>query len=67
MKSGKLMVVSVMYNFKSDLDMGKGKIAITRIPCVCNAYLEKLYSVRKTGHIDKEQREYKTSNKFEMK
>ena len=67
MKSGKLMGISVMYNFKSDLDMGKGKIAMRRIPCVCNGYLDQLDSVRKTGHIDEEQRECKTSNKCEMK
>ena len=67
MKSGKLMGISVMYNFKLDLDMGKEMIAMRRIPCVCNGYLDQLDSVRKTGHIDEEQRECKTSNKCEMK
>ena len=41
--------------------MGKGKIAIRRIPCACNDCLEQLDSVWKTGDIDEEQKRYKTS------
>ena len=40
MKSGKRMGISVMYNFRSYLDIGKGKIAIRIIPCGCNGCLE---------------------------
>ena len=42
MKSVKLMVVSVMYNFKSDPDMGIREIAIRRIPCACNDCLKQV-------------------------
>ena len=67
MKSGKLMGVSAVYNFRSDPDMGIGKITIKRISCACDGCLEQLYSVWKTGTVDKEQGRYKTSNKCEMK
>ena len=63
MKSGKLMGISAMYNFRSDPDIGIKKIDIRRILCACNGCLEQLNSVWKTGTIDKEQRGYKTSNK----
>ena len=42
-----------MYNFRSDPDMGIGKIAIRRISCACNGFLEQLYLVWKTGTVDK--------------
>ena len=45
MKNGKMMGISAIYNFRSDPDMGIGKIAIRRIPCACNGYLEQLGSV----------------------
>ena len=67
MKSGKLMGISVMYNFRLDPDMDIEKIAIRRIPCACNGYLEQLNSVWKTGIVDKEQGSYKTSDRCEMK
>ena len=57
----------MMTNLNKDLDMGIGNIAIKRIPCACNGYLEQLGSVWKTGTIDKKQRTYKTSNRCEMK
>ena len=61
------MGISAMYNFRSDLDIGIGKIAIRIIPCDCNGCLEQLYSVWKKGTIDKEQRKYNTINRYEMK
>ena len=47
MKSGKLMGISALYNFRSDLDIGIERIDIRRIPCDCNSCLEQLYSVWK--------------------
>ena len=67
MKSGKIMGISMIYNFRLDPDMSKGKIAIRIIPYTCNGCLEQLYLIWKTGTIDKEQRRYKTSNRFKMK
>ena len=67
MKSGKIMGISMIYNFRLDPDMSKGKIAIRIILCTCNGCLEQLYSMWKTGTIDKEQRRYKTSNRCKMK
>ena len=61
MKSGKLMGISAMYKFRSDTDMGIGKIAIRRIPYMFND------SAWKKGTLDKEQRRYKTSNRCEMR
>ena len=66
-KRGKLMGISVMYNFRSDPNMGIGKIDIKRMPCACNGCLEQLYSVWKTGTVDKEQGRYKTSDRCKMK
>ena len=53
MKSGKLMGISAMYNFRSDQDTGIGNLDIRRIPCACNGCLEQLDSVWKTGTVDK--------------
>ena len=67
MNSGKLMSISAMYNFRSDPDMGIGKIAIRRIPCACNRCLEQLDSVWKTGTVDKDKGRFKTSDRCKMK
>ena len=67
MKSGKLMGISAIYDFRSDQDTGIGNLAIRRIPCACNGCLEQLDSVWKTGTVDKEQRRCKTSDRDKMK
>ena len=51
MKSGKLMGISAIYNFRSDPDMGIGKIAMRKISCPCNGCLQQLDSVWQTGTI----------------
>ena len=52
MKSGKLMGITAMNNFRADMDMGIGKIAIRIISCCCDACLKQLNSVWETGTID---------------
>ena len=38
--NGKYMGISSMYNFRYDSDLGVGKTACRRIPCVCLPCLE---------------------------
>ena len=54
MRKEKLMGISAMYNFRTDPDLGIGKIAIRRIPCACDGCLDQLNSVWKEGTIDEE-------------
>lgn len=60
MKSGKLMVISVIHNFRVDPNMGIGKIAIWSIQCVSN-------SVWESGKSDEEQKRYLTNYSCEMR
>ena len=55
-----------MYISRSNPDLGIEKIAIRKIPYVCNSCLEQLDSVLKTETIDEQKRRYKTSNKCKM-
>ena len=67
MKSGKLIGILAMYNYRLQPDMGCRKIAIRRIPCAYNDCLEQLDPVWKIESKNKKQRRYKTSNRCEIK
>ena len=67
MKSGKLMVISVIHNFRVDPNMGIGIIAIWSIQCVCDIYLLQSNSVWESGKSDEEQKRYLTNYSCEMR
>ena len=56
--NGKYMGISSMYNFRCDPDLGIGKAACRRIPCVCLSCLEILNLPWEKGIVDREQPRY---------
>ena len=66
MKSGKLLGISAMYNFRVDPYLGIRKISIRIIPYDYDGCLEQLNAVWKTTTNDKEQRRYTTSTRCKI-
>ena len=60
------MGISAMYNFRADPDLGLGKMAVRRIPCVCDGCPDQLNSVQKEETINKEEIRYKTNLKCKL-
>lgn len=67
LKIGKYMGISLMYNFRLDPNLSIRKVAVRRIPCVCNSCLLQLNSIWKSGNTGNLQKKFLPNSSCNMK